>query len=362
MLAKQGPAGKRHLWRGRLVTGVVDSSSPRMALFPSTYKSMAGGGLTLAPDRQSEPQSPIVLPPSLVLKALSFARPGCHPRFLTGIMNESPLAPPAQLTCETCKRRKVKCDKLRPCTSCTKAGIQCVAVERPRLPRGRSAKKKKRPQEEPPSLSGRVSMLEELIQSLLNSRAQSRPHSSSPLPLSLAHSPLPSGEAAQQSAGTLDDRFIDQFAPIGCLNSEGDGTLTTLSPRLLQIYTVQVDPILPILQCSALSGLVTQGGWYLEYSPNHPVSQALACAISYMTITTLSSGQCLQEFNAPRDFLLDKHRSLTQLALDRVDYMNTDDLTVLQAFVLFLVYPAIAPAWLMQSTDGHYHVDFYPGP
>lgn len=323
---------------------------------------MAGGGLTLALDRQSEPQSPIVSSPPLELKTLSFARPGCHPPFLTGIMNESLLAPPAQLTCETCKRRKVKCDKLRPCTSCTKAGIQCVAVERPRLPRGRSAKKKKRAQEDHPNLSGRVSMLEELIQSLLSSRAQARPDSSSPLRLSLAHSPLPGGEAAQQSAGTLHDEFLDQFAPTGCLNSEGDGTLTTLSPRLLQIYTVQVDPILPILQCSALSGLVTQGGWYLEYSPNHPVSQALACAISYMTITTLSSDQCLEEFNAPRDFLLDKHRSLTQLALDRVDYMNTDDLTVLQAFVLFLVYPAIAPAWLMQSTDRHYHVDFYPGP
>lgn len=278
----------------------------------------------------------------------------CPHLFRTEIMDESSLAPPARLMCETCKRRKVKCDKLRPCTNCSKAGIQCVAVERPRLPRGRSAKKKKGPQEDPPNLSGRVSMLEELIQSLLNDRVQSGPGSSSPLPLSLAHSPLPSGETAQQSTG------IDQFAPTGdsaALNSEGDdGALNSLSLRLLQMYTEQVDPILPILQCSALSGLTTQGGWYLDYSPNHPAPQALAAAISYMTITTLTSDQCLQEFNAPRGLLLDKHRSRTQLALDRVDYMNTDDLTVLQALVLFLVFPANyppsgPPAMLMQTAD-----------
>lgn len=259
-------------------------------------------------------------------------------------MNEHSLAPPAQLMCETCKRRKVKCDKLRPCTNCSKASIQCIAVERPRLPRGRSAKKKKRPQEDPPNLSGRVSILEELIQSLLSSRAQPRPDSSSPLALSsLEHSPLPSGETGQQSPG------IDQPIPPGYGAALNSDTPNTLSPRLLQIYTAQVDPILPILQCSALSGLATRGGWYLEYSPNHPAPQALACAISYMTITTLSSDQCVQELNAPRDLLLDKYRNLTELALDRVDYMNTDDLTVLQAFVLFLVYSAMAPALLMQS-------------
>ncbi|OJJ02022.1 hypothetical protein ASPVEDRAFT_131375 [Aspergillus versicolor CBS 583.65] len=264
-------------------------------------------------------------------------------------MSEYSLAPLAQLTCETCKRRKVKCDKLRPCTNCSNAGIQCVAVERARLPRGRSAKKKKRPQEEPGNLSGRVSMLEGVIQSLLDGRAQSS-ESTFPLPLSLAPSPLPSGDAAQQSAA------IDQFVLTGhraALNSEEDGTLNTLSPRLLQIYTEQVDPILPILQCSALSGLVTQGGWYLQYPADHPAPQALACAISYMTITTLSSVQYLREFNAPRGLLLDKYHSLAQLALDRVDYMNTDDLTVLQAFVLFLIsiqaHDQSRRAWTMLS-------------
>lgn len=30
------------------------------------------------------------------------------------------------LPCETCRRRKVKCSKTEPCTSCHKAGTECV--------------------------------------------------------------------------------------------------------------------------------------------------------------------------------------------------------------------------------------------
>ncbi|KAL2800162.1 hypothetical protein BJX66DRAFT_321658 [Aspergillus keveii] len=273
-------------------------------------------------------------------------------------MNEYSLAARAQLTCETCKRRKVKCDKLRPCTNCCKAGIQCVAVERPRLPRGRSARKKK---EASSDLSGRVSMLEGLIQSLLNSntRVQSRPDRDRDRTL-VQHSALPGVDAASQQAGTLYDQFINQFVPPDYhptaflpTASEKPDIPRVLSPRLLQIYTVQIDPILPILQCSALWGLVTPGARYLDYPADHPVPRALGCAISYMTITTLSSDQCSQEFGTPRGLLFDKYRNLTQLALDRVDYMNTDDLTVLQTFVLFLIsiqaHDRSRRAWTMLS-------------
>jgi hypothetical protein len=56
-----------------------------------------------------------------------------------------------------------------------------------------------------------------------------------------------------------------------------------------------------------------------------------------MTITTLSNDRCHQEFNSSRDLLLNKYHSLTKRALEHADYINTDDIAVLQAFVLFLV-------------------------
>ncbi|KAF4222184.1 hypothetical protein CNMCM8980_010497 [Aspergillus fumigatiaffinis] len=267
-------------------------------------------------------------------------------------MDKSPLVPCARLTCETCKRRKVKCDKRRPCTNCRKAGIHCVAVERARLPRGRSAKKNKCLQEEPPShpqisnLVNRVSMLENVIHSLLNSRVLS---SSSPGDLDgIGSSRMEANVLINQSgASDCPSAIFDAGA------RQIEDTLDVLSPQLLQIYMVQVDPIFPILQFSSLWALATPGGRYLSYATNHPAPRALACAISYMAITTLSNEQCSQEFNTPRDLLLDTHHNLTQLALERADYINTDDLTVLQAFVLFLIsiqaHDRSRRAWTMLS-------------
>ncbi|OCL08872.1 hypothetical protein AOQ84DRAFT_272746, partial [Glonium stellatum] len=42
-----------------------------------------------------------------------------------------------QLSCELCRERKVRCDKLSPCTNCSKTGVACIPVHRKRLPRGR---------------------------------------------------------------------------------------------------------------------------------------------------------------------------------------------------------------------------------
>ncbi|KFZ24337.1 hypothetical protein V502_01182, partial [Pseudogymnoascus sp. VKM F-4520 (FW-2644)] len=49
--------------------------------------------------------------------------------------------PTPQLSCELCRERKVKCDKLEPCTTCVSAGVECIPIFRRRLPRGRHAQK-----------------------------------------------------------------------------------------------------------------------------------------------------------------------------------------------------------------------------
>jgi hypothetical protein len=48
---------------------------------------------------------------------------------------------PPQLSCELCRDRKVKCDKLTPCTNCATTGAQCVPVYRQRRARGRHVAK-----------------------------------------------------------------------------------------------------------------------------------------------------------------------------------------------------------------------------
>lgn len=73
-------------------------------------------------------------------------------------------APRVRLSCEACRQRKVKCDKLSPCTSCVRLGFQCVPVERARLPRGRTRRQPERVAHTDRELADRVAKLEELLQ------------------------------------------------------------------------------------------------------------------------------------------------------------------------------------------------------
>ncbi|KAG5980441.1 hypothetical protein E4U55_004018 [Claviceps digitariae] len=52
--------------------------------------------------------------------------------------------PIPQLSCALCRDRKLKCDKLDPCTNCTSSGVTCSPVYRPRLPRGRHARRSRK--------------------------------------------------------------------------------------------------------------------------------------------------------------------------------------------------------------------------
>ena len=69
-------------------------------------------------------------------------------------------AHPNQRSCVTCRRRKVRCDKIHPsCTNCSKAGIECVFPGP-----GRAKRKTRKPQDA--ELLARLKKLEGVIQSL----------------------------------------------------------------------------------------------------------------------------------------------------------------------------------------------------
>lgn len=81
-----------------------------------------------------------------------------------------PSAPRVRLTCEACRQRKVKCDKLNPCSSCQRLNLVCVPVERARLPRGRTRKHTERITGSDKELSDRVARLEKLLKKVANER------------------------------------------------------------------------------------------------------------------------------------------------------------------------------------------------
>lgn len=79
-------------------------------------------------------------------------------------------APRVRLSCEACRQRKVRCDKLSPCTSCVRLGFVCVPVERARLPRGRTRRPVEQAAHTDKELVDRVVKLENLLRQVATER------------------------------------------------------------------------------------------------------------------------------------------------------------------------------------------------
>ena len=69
---------------------------------------------------------------------------------------------PSQLSCTNCRHRKVKCDKVSPCSACRRSNIECVFPTRPFKPRGRQGGSKARNVE----ITKRLNRLEGLMSTL----------------------------------------------------------------------------------------------------------------------------------------------------------------------------------------------------
>lgn len=107
--------------------------------------------------------------------------------------------------------------------------------------------------------------------------------------------------------------------------------------QLFHIYLIRVDPVVKILHRPSLRKYLLEGRSYLSYDIWHPAPAALASAIYYAASCTLDEEQCLSLFNMNKATLINKYKNETEAALARVDFILTNDLTVLQAFVISLV-------------------------
>lgn len=107
--------------------------------------------------------------------------------------------------------------------------------------------------------------------------------------------------------------------------------------QIMSIYMERVDSLVPILHCGLFGDYLISRKPYLEYDTDHPAPAALAWAVRYLTIGTINDDQCFHMFGVERGPLLARYQKTTQSALEKADYISTEDLTTLQAFVLFVV-------------------------
>lgn len=106
---------------------------------------------------------------------------------------------------------------------------------------------------------------------------------------------------------------------------------------LCSVYLERVDPIFKVVHGPSLSKYLREGEQYLDRLPGDQAVDALTFAIFYAAVTTLGENECWQQIGESRPSLLAKYRLGLEYALARADYINTTDLTTLQALVIFLV-------------------------
>lgn len=170
----------------------------------------------------------------------------------------------------------------------------------------------------------------------------------------LAHSQNPSKNTTaefenmepsnEQSPQSLDNTSADMGA-FGMLCMGGPSGIPSASASqpevstasLFQVYIEQVDPAIKILHRPSLSKLMEKNEPYLTYPKGHLYVSALSAAVCYAAACSLTENQCRRMFQASKLSIVTTLRRACEGALEQSDVLSTQDMTVLQAFVLYLV-------------------------
>ncbi|KAI1126488.1 transcription factor [Nemania abortiva] len=303
----------------------------------------------------------------------------------------SPAPPPPQLrTCTLCRQRRIKCDRQMPrCSNCHWAEATCV------YPPGRGRAPKKPRRGVPPQLSERLARLESIINqaSLAHNShdAQEYPRSrevgdgadsfdqhfgrlkvdesrsyyvNNALWVTLsseveelrdllfepacedaadyepASSPFPSEASFNTTAATpTPPSRAGLSAAIFGYRSVAS-SLQPLHPSLPQavaLYGAFTDNVAPLVRIFHMPTL-TRIYWDAITSVDSldKITETLLFAIHYSAVVSLTPEACLRILSEARDSALEKFRFAVEQALARSNLLSTQNMTVLQAAVLFL--------------------------
>ncbi|ETN39569.1 uncharacterized protein HMPREF1541_05795 [Cyphellophora europaea CBS 101466] len=190
------------------------------------------------------------------------------------------------ISCERCRRRKIKCDRRRPCARCQKAGTACVLS-------GTGEKQRPVPRRHVQALESQIAALDAFIQKLASSTASERDEMLADYN-SRAASRKPSLDRAQEP--------IDAVEPTTSPQSEitearaRAGQLRSLSARpatqffggtsAYQLHVSEEASVLfddepdttisgPALHRTSTASITSPDSLSFEYPPHHPVCRQL---------------------------------------------------------------------------------------
>ncbi|RHZ46910.1 uncharacterized protein CDV56_100354 [Aspergillus thermomutatus] len=245
-------------------------------------------------------------------------------------------------SCLECRRRKIRCDRSLPCAYCIRTRIECTYP--PPRPADRDAASANR------ALLARVERLEGVIQSLQSDLSQFR-HRLPVSPLlsntgqeeeghhvgSAVEHDLRCSSPASNPSRSLDGRLGHSFPfhlgpspPLGPLHPS-----PSVISTIWQTYLDVVDPVLKIFHVPTVQRQV------LSLIRGQPIldapTECLMFAIYYSTFVAMSAAECQREFHEDRTLLLSRYRTGVEHSLLKANFLNSVDMTVLQAFALYLI-------------------------
>ncbi|KAJ9636263.1 hypothetical protein H2201_006242 [Coniosporium apollinis] len=103
-------------------------------------------------------------------------------------------------------------------------------------------------------------------------------------------------------------------------------------PVYWQIYKENIDPIVKILHIPSIEPKILDASNHMSAG-----FEALLFSIYYGVVTTLNHEECLIQLGEEKDLLIKRYRFAFEQSLARAHFLTTNDITVLSAFVIFLI-------------------------
>ena len=100
-------------------------------------------------------------------------------------------------------------------------------------------------------------------------------------------------------------------------------------------YKDRVDPLVKVLHIPTIESTILSASSHLSNLSKG--FEALLFAIYYGATTSLNPADCLSQFGEERSVLLSRYRFAIEQALARANFLTTEEIIVLQAFVIFLI-------------------------
>ena len=110
-----------------------------------------------------------------------------------------------------------------------------------------------------------------------------------------------------------------------------------IKKELLSIYATRVDPIFKVGHWPSLHAMLLDYTSYDPTSPKFLAAQALQFAVHFTSVCTLNEHECKQLLFGDKATLLRAYRLAAETALARANLLSSSDITVLQAFIAYLV-------------------------